>query len=207
MSSRRKNEPGSLLSPQELDFSEAQLLNTMKLLEQAHWHYIDHVCLDRKKPNLFQFTQQVTELHGQPLTVVQIKHYCRKYDKYKKSLPTAGCVFSYGQQLLLIKNSHSPVFSLPKGKSDSGETLEQTAIREFREETGLDISHLINSETEYITIQKTRYYLVESDCLIKGFSGYNPHEIVQIGWHSIDQIKTTPERYSKQVRGVLERLL
>lgn len=41
--------------------------------------------------------------------------------------------------LLVHRGAHADV-SLPKGKVDPGETLPQTAVREIREETGLDIT-------------------------------------------------------------------
>jgi ADP-ribose pyrophosphatase YjhB (NUDIX family) len=42
-------------------------------------------------------------------------------------------------QVLLIKRSDNGDWALPGGAHDLGETIEDTAIREAREETGLDI--------------------------------------------------------------------
>lgn len=42
-------------------------------------------------------------------------------------------------KVLLIKRRDVPVFTLPGGGIDSGETCEQAAIREMKEETGLDV--------------------------------------------------------------------
>ena len=39
---------------------------------------------------------------------------------------------------LLLKNDQSNYWDFPKGKMEEGETLEQTALREIKEETGLD---------------------------------------------------------------------
>lgn len=42
-------------------------------------------------------------------------------------------------QVLLIKNKRSAHWGFPKGHIEKGETQEETAIREIKEETGLDI--------------------------------------------------------------------
>ena len=42
-------------------------------------------------------------------------------------------------QVALAHRRSPPLWALPKGTPDSGETLEETAIRETREETGLQV--------------------------------------------------------------------
>jgi len=43
-----------------------------------------------------------------------------------------------GLEVLLVHRPHREDWSLPKGKVDPGESVEQTALREVLEETGLD---------------------------------------------------------------------
>jgi 8-oxo-dGTP diphosphatase len=45
-----------------------------------------------------------------------------------------------GKDVLLVHRPRYNDWSFPKGKLDSGETLEQAALREVREETGLECS-------------------------------------------------------------------
>ena len=44
-----------------------------------------------------------------------------------------------GPQIVLAHRRHPPLWALPKGTPDSGETVEETAVREAREETGLEV--------------------------------------------------------------------
>lgn len=46
---------------------------------------------------------------------------------------------SQGRKILLIKNRNAKYWSFPKGHIETGESEIQTAIREVKEETGLDI--------------------------------------------------------------------
>ena len=55
--------------------------------------------------------------------------------------------------LVLYQEKHDD-FSLPKGHLESGETLEQCAIREVKEETGLDIQPLFSLPVFHYTNSK-----------------------------------------------------
>ena len=70
---------------------------------------------------------------------------------------SCGAVVVYGdndKRVLLIKNKRSAHWGFPKGHIEKGETQEETAIRETKEETGLDIELIdgFSCKSEY-TIQ------------------------------------------------------
>lgn len=59
-----------------------------------------------------------------------------------------------GLEILLVHRHRYGDWSLPKGKPEPGESLEQTALREVREETGQDVELLeFLGETHYVVKQ------------------------------------------------------
>ena len=62
--------------------------------------------------------------------------------RVKNAISAGGVVYrrsEQGPEIVLCGRSLLGTWSLPKGTPDVGETLEQTALREVREETGLQV--------------------------------------------------------------------
>ena len=75
----------------------------------------------------------------------------------KKECSSGAVVFilSDGKPLyLLLKNDQTNYWDFPKGKIEEGETREQTAIREIKEESGLDVD-LIDGFSDVIKYMYT----------------------------------------------------
>lgn len=68
--------------------------------------------------------------------------HCKKdISKYDNPYPTADCII-YDEQkgIVLIERNNEPHgFALPGGFVETGESVEQAAVREMKEETGLDV--------------------------------------------------------------------
>ena len=61
--------------------------------------------------------------------------------QYKNPTPTVDIIITKGRQIVLIKRRNNPVgWALPGGFIDEGESVEQAALREAKEETNLDIT-------------------------------------------------------------------
>lgn len=90
-----------------------------------------------------------------------------------KEISAGGVVYkkeSNQIQILMIEDRYMRI-SLPKGKQEKGETLEQTALREIKEETGIDGRIVTPLETIYYHYyhpelgpvdKEVHYYLVEA---------------------------------------------
>ena len=82
---------------------------------------------------------------------------------YEKSC--GGIIFYKTKQntkILLVKNNNGRYWSFPKGHIEQGETEQETAIREIKEETGLDVTLVKNFReiSEYCPFGKIRKRVV-----------------------------------------------
>jgi ADP-ribose pyrophosphatase YjhB (NUDIX family) len=91
---------------------------------------------------------------------MEYHHFIRKVaGKSPIILTAAGVVITNAKgQLLLFKRSESGVWSIPGGHMDIGESLEETAIRETFEETGLTLYQL-----ELICVVSGKNSCIEND--------------------------------------------
>ncbi|MFX3633689.1 MAG: NUDIX hydrolase [Candidatus Pristimantibacillus sp.] len=91
-----------------------------------------------------------------------------------KEISAGGVVYRRSEegilQIQLIQDRYGKV-SLPKGKMEAGETVEQTALREIAEETGLtgviiapidQIKYQYQDEAKGAVNKEVHYYLVEA---------------------------------------------
>lgn len=66
-----------------------------------------------------------------------------------KEIIIAGCLIARKDKILLLHRMETDWFEVPGGKVDDGETNEEAAVREIKEELGLDvkITKLIGENT------------------------------------------------------------
>jgi mRNA-decapping enzyme subunit 2 len=139
-------------------------------IEEAHWFYMDEY--RQKNPKLPSLSfKQFAKIIFESCPLLQqykdlVHEYRSEWVQYKTSVPVCGAIIlnqSMDRALLVRGISSSSSWSFPRGKINRDEPTASCAIREVLEETGLDITNLIQ-ETEYLEMtlneQTIKLYLV-----------------------------------------------
>lgn len=81
--------------------------------------------------------------------------------RFKKEI-SCGCIIIKNNKILLVYEKRRNFWGLPKGHVEQGESEEETALREVREEVGLDVeidktkryslNYIINNEIDKTSI-------------------------------------------------------
>lgn len=115
-----------------------------------------------------------------------------------------GIVFSSDRkEILLIKRRDVPVWVLPGGGIDKGETPEKAAIREMEEETGLKVSikHKIAEYTPICRLARFTYFF---ECQIEGGSPLAGDETRDIRFFPLQSLpKRIPPPYPDWIEDAL----
>ena len=132
--------------------------------------------------------------------------------KFKRQFSSGGIVFRKsgpGVRVVLISREGGKVWCLPKGLIEKGESAEETALREVREETGLigkiveklgDVSYWYVSDEE-----RTKFFKKVSFFLLKHQGGNtrdHDFEVDETAWMPIEEAarKLTYESERKLMR-------
>jgi len=91
-----------------------------------------------------------------------------------------------------VRRQQPPLWALPKGTPDAGETLAETATREANEETGLrvEIEEPIRAITYFFVHGRTRFHKTVHFFLMRPIGGRledHDHEFDEVRWVEIDE--------------------
>lgn len=178
--------------------NDISIVNSIRAIEKAYWDYIDNYRTS-KYYKFKEFLEIIIRAYN-PDDVERVPVFMRQYSKYKKSIATDGVIFftrDNGLKFIVVKINGSKIWSMPKGKRETGETSVNCAIREFKEETGIDIRDCMTSDIKRIQIQRTNFFIMESDYAFM-LRTHKTNEISQIKWANISEILNNKDLYSKQ---------
>jgi len=88
---------------------------------------------------------------------------------YKNPIPTVDIIIEYKEGIVLIERKNYPFgWAIPGGFVEYGESCEETAIREAKEETGLDIENLKQFKTYSAPGRDPRFHTISTVFIAKG---------------------------------------
>jgi 8-oxo-dGTP pyrophosphatase MutT (NUDIX family) len=90
-------------------------------------------------------------------------------------------------EIALVHRRRPPLWALPKGTPDAGETMEETALRETREETGLQVElEAPIRAISYVFVRgRTRFHKTVHFYLMRPVGGAlsdHDHEFDEVAW-------------------------
>lgn len=120
----------------------------------------------------------------------------------------AGVVIIENSKVLLVQEAYELFrgqWNLPAGMVDLGETIEDAAVREAKEEAGLDVEIIQHLQVLHVAADRPviHSYLARR---IGGKIQFDPDEIMDVRWFSFDDIKTMKNlRNNQNIRGAVEK--
>ncbi len=95
-------------------------------------------------------------------------------------------------EVVLVGRSSAGIWSLPKGTPEAGETIEQVAVREVQEETGLEVRLIsyVGSISYSFIHEQVRYYKQVRHFLFEAVGGdmaLHDHEYDLVEWFSLSE--------------------
>jgi 8-oxo-dGTP pyrophosphatase MutT (NUDIX family) len=95
-------------------------------------------------------------------------------------------------EIVLVHRRHPRLWALPKGTPDAGETIEETALRETREETGLrvELEERLRSISYVFVRGRTRFHKTVHFFLMRPVGGdvsLHDHEFDEVRWFQLEE--------------------
>jgi len=121
-----------------------------------------------------------------------------------KSAGSFSICQNHAGKILLVKRKDYPIWDLPGGKIESGESPKESAIRETFEETGFQIGNLSLVGTYFNPELEDRQYIFKAE-ILKGSLNFTGDETAQLDFFSPDKLPLLMVPHRKlQIRRTLQ---
>ncbi|KAH3758367.1 mutT/nudix family protein [Pelomyxa schiedti] len=169
-------------------------------VEEAWWYYKDIYCkvypqlpkmnLERFAQNLFLNSPQLSFIGK---SISNFSEVVANFKNWKASVPCAGAIvldptLSY---VMMVRGFGNMGWGFPKGKLKENESPHLGAIREVREEIGLDVTDFIR-ESEFLELEsgtrRDQLYICAYVSMSNRFCPVTRNEIREIAWHKLDKL-------------------
>ncbi|KAK0161128.1 hypothetical protein PV327_009640 [Microctonus hyperodae] len=181
-------------------------------IELAHWFYLDFYCTDDNtrglKPcNMKEFTMHIFQhIPFLRMHISRVDTILEQWREYKQSVPTFGAIVLNEDmtRVLLVQNYWAKnSWGFPKGKVNEDEDPSHCAAREVFEETGFDISNLID-KNEYIESiindRLVRLYIITGVQKDTKFEPQTRKEIKNVEWFALADLPNTSKDMTPKVK-------
>ncbi|KAF8794300.1 m7GpppN-mRNA hydrolase like protein [Argiope bruennichi] len=178
-------------------------------IELAHWFYLDFYCEEDSKLPKVALKDFIRIIFGhipflQKYGTSEVDSVISDWREYKKAVPTFGAILLDEElkNVLLVQSFvYRASWGFPKGKVNKDELPHHCAIREVLEETGFDISDLIDKDAyleHYFNDQLIRLYIITGVPVDAKFCPKTRNEIKGCEWFSVNQLPTgRKDQFSK----------
>ncbi|XP_034944451.1 m7GpppN-mRNA hydrolase [Chelonus insularis] len=180
-------------------------------IELAHWFYLDFYCANEvsklRSCTMDEFAMHIFQhIPFLKSHVQRLDSVLEQWREYKQNVPTFGAIVLNEDmsKVLLVQNYWSKnSWGFPKGKVNEDEDPSHCAVREVLEETGFDISGLID-KNEYIeSIINDRLVRLYIICGVQKDTKFQPQtrkEIKNVEWFSLSDLPNTARDMTPKVK-------
>ena len=101
--------------------------------------------------------------------IIQCPTCKSEVEQYRNPIPTVDIIIEFEQGILLIKRKNPPYgWAIPGGFVDYGESLEEAAMREAKEETRLEVKLIKQFHTYSSPDRDPRHHTISTVYIAKG---------------------------------------
>jgi ADP-ribose pyrophosphatase YjhB (NUDIX family) len=185
------------------------LLEKLQAIAKLGLHYSQNIYDTQRYEQLLALTE---EYYGHALEMPAPE----VHERQKHGLELLGicpvlgadaAIFDEDGKILLMKRTDNEKWCMPCGLNEVGESPEQAAMREAKEETGLDVRilELVGVYTRFPNAEYTPYTLVSTVylCQVVGGTLQSSHEDLGLAYWDLDDVPIWHANQEQQARDAL----